>query len=104
MKTYLQLFLLLMLELTSPSVKQPSSSQKMVCRFKGGSLLSALLSPVVPSISFSTENVVVGEGDGSAEVCLDLSVPLSTDLQVVVSASAGTGIILHIRVSFPSLG
>ena len=52
---------------------------------------SAPLSPVVPSISFSTENVEVGEEDGSAEICLDLSVPLSTDLQVVVSASAGTG-------------
>jgi hypothetical protein len=45
---------------------------------------------VVPSISFSTENVEVREEDGSAEICLDLSVPLSTDLQVVVSASAGT--------------
>ena len=36
---------------------------------------------------------MVGEGDGSAEVCLDLSVPLSTDLLVTVSSSPGTGIL-----------
>ena len=49
------------------------------------------LHTVVPTISFSTENVVVGEGDGSAEVCLQLSVPLVTDLQVSVTAASGTG-------------
>ena len=44
-----------------------------------------------PTIFFSTENVVVGEGDGAAEVCLNLSVPLSTELSVEVSSTPGSG-------------
>ena len=46
---------------------------------------------VIPTISFSTENVIVGESDGTAEVCLNLSVPLSMDLEVTVSFTAGSG-------------
>ena len=34
---------------------------------------------------------MVDEDDGSAEVCLELSVPLSTNLEVVVTSAAGTG-------------
>lgn len=42
-------------------------------------------------ISFVTDNVTVIENGGSAEVCLELSVPLSTDLEVVTISSPGTG-------------
>ena len=49
---------------------------------------------VIPTIFFSTENVVVGESDGTAEVCLELSVPLSTDLEVAVSSTPGSGQII----------
>ena len=38
---------------------------------------------------------MVGEGDGVAEVCLNLSVPLSTDLSVEVSSIPGSGKIKH---------
>ena len=57
--------------------------------------IHTILTAVVPMIFFSTENVVVGEGDGVAEVCLNLSVPLSTDLSVEVSSTPGSGIIKH---------
>ena len=53
--------------------------------------IHTILTAVVPMIFFSTENVVVGEGDGVAEVCLNLSVPLSTDLSVEVSSTPGSG-------------
>ena len=46
---------------------------------------------VIPTISFSTGDVVVEEDDESAEVCLDLSIPLSTNLEVVVTSAAGSG-------------
>ena len=42
-------------------------------------------------IFFSADNIEVGEGDGTAQVCLQLSVPLVSDLQVSVTAAAGTG-------------
>ena len=48
-------------------------------------------STVVPTISFTTDSTVVGEGDGAVEVCLKLSAPLSTDLEVVVTSTTGTG-------------
>ena len=51
------------------------------------------LNAVTPTISFSTEDVVVDEDDGSAEVCLELSIPLSTNLEVVVTSAAGTGVL-----------
>ena len=46
---------------------------------------------VVPTISFSTSNYVVGEGDGTVEVCLQLNVPLVADIDFAVTAASGTG-------------
>ncbi|CAI8024993.1 Extracellular matrix protein FRAS1, partial [Geodia barretti] len=45
---------------------------------------------VVPTISFSTSNYVVGEGDGTVEVCLQLNVPLVADIDFTVTAASGT--------------
>ena len=45
-------------------------------------------SSVVPLISFTSTDVEVGESDGVAQVCLMLSVPLSTDLTVAVTSNA----------------
>ena len=50
-----------------------------------------LLPVVVPEISFSTENVVVNEGDGVAQVCLMLDVPLTVDLDVDVTSGPASG-------------
>ena len=46
---------------------------------------------VVPEISYSTENVVVNEGDGVAQVCLMLDVPLTVDLDVDVTSRPASG-------------
>ena len=46
---------------------------------------------VVAELYFTSGDVTVNEGDGTAEVCLELSVPLSTDLEVSVSSNPGTG-------------
>ena len=43
---------------------------------------------VIPIISFTSTDVVVGESDGTAEVCLMLNVPLETNLTVAVTSSA----------------
>ena len=43
---------------------------------------------VFPVISFSSTDVVVGESDGTAEVCLMLSMPLATNLTVAVTSTA----------------
>ena len=50
-----------------------------------------LLPIVVPEISYSTENVVVNEGDGVAQVCLMLDVPLTVDLDVDVTSGPASG-------------
>ena len=44
-------------------------------------------SSVVPTLSFKSDDFVVGESDGVAEVCIILSVPMSIDLTVVVTSS-----------------
>ena len=46
---------------------------------------------VMPRIFYSTENVVVNEGDGVAQVCLMLSIPLSVDLDVDVTSGPVSG-------------
>ena len=80
--------------------------QNFVCLHKF--ILSSVLCTVTPTISFSTEDVVVEEDDGSAQVCLNLSIPLSTDLEVVVTSSPGSGklflgLLLPLSRHYPSI-
>ena len=46
---------------------------------------------VTPMLSFTTNNVMVGEEEGTVEVCLQLNVPLVSGLDITVTATPGTG-------------
>ena len=61
-------------------------------------------SPADPEVSFISESVTVSEGEGVVEVCLRLSVPLSTSLTVpLIFGSTGTTAISGTLASFHRL-